>query len=132
VENLLSDASGIKDQLINCNMRLVVAIAKRHAGQGENFFELLSDGNMSLMRAVEKFDYSRGNKFSTYASWAIIKNYARSIPDENTRRERYQPGNEEIFDAPPDRPTDKGEIAAAAEQASHKVNRLLEYLDPRE
>src|SRR5204863_9681772 len=111
---------------------LVTSIAKRHAGQTENFFELLSDGNMSLMRAVEKFDYARGNKFSTYASWAIMKNFARSIPDEKNRRERFVTGNEEIFDAAEDKRTDEKECLAAAEQASAKVNRLLEHLEPRE
>jgi len=132
VEQHLDEANKVKDILINCNMRLVVSIAKRHSGQTDNFFELLSDGNMSLIRAVEKFDYSRGNKFSTYASWAIMKNYARSIPEEKTRRERYVTGNEEFFDSAQDQRTDEQEIVAAAEQASHKVNRLLEYLDPRE
>lgn len=132
IEELLDQAQAIKDLLISCNMRLVVSIAKRHAGQGDNFFELLSDGNVSLIRAVEKFDYSRGNKFSTYASWAIMKNYARSIPDEKHHRERYVTGHEEVFDAAPDTRTDEKECLASAEQASHKVNRLLEYLDPRE
>lgn len=132
IEHYIDEANKIKDLLINCNMRLVVSIAKRHSGQTDNFFELLSDGNMSLIRAVEKFDYFRGNKFSTYASWAIMKNYARSIPEEKNRRERYVTGNEEFFDAAPDTRTDEQEIVAAAEQASHKVNRLLEYLDPRE
>jgi RNA polymerase sigma factor (sigma-70 family) len=132
VEALLDQAIALKDQLINCNMRLVVSIAKRHAAQTDNFFELLSDGNMSLIRAVEKFDYSRGNKFSTYASWAIMKNFARSIPEEQHRRERYVTGNEELFETAPDTRTDEHECLASAEQATHKVNRLLEYLDPRE
>lgn len=132
VESLLAEANEVKDLLINCNMRLVVSIAKRHSGQTDNFFELLSDGNMSLMRAVEKFDYARGNKFSTYASWAIMKNFARSIPEEKNRRERYVTGNEEFFDIAPDNRTDEQECLASAEQATHKVNRLLEYLDPRE
>ena len=99
IEDLQNQANAIKDQLISSNMRLVVAIAKRHAAQTDNFFELLSDGNMSLIRAVEKFDYSRGNKFSTYASWAIMKNFARSIPEEKRRRERYVTGHEEMFEA---------------------------------
>ena len=103
IEAHLKEANKIKELLIRCNMRLVTSIAKRHSGQAENFFELLSDGNMSLMRAVEKFDYSRGNKFSTYASWAIMKNFARSIPDEKNRRERFVTGNEEIFDAAEDK-----------------------------
>ncbi|MCI0683171.1 MAG: sigma-70 family RNA polymerase sigma factor [Gemmataceae bacterium] len=132
VEALLAESTRVKDLLINCNMRLVVSIAKRHSGQTDNFFELLSDGNMSLMRAVEKFDYARGNKFSTYASWAIMKNFARSIPEEKNRRERFQTGNEEFFDIAPDNRTDEADLLQSAEQASHKVNRLLEYLDPRE
>ncbi len=132
IEHLQHQAQEVKAFLINCNMRLVVSIAKRHAAQTDNFFELLSDGNVSLIRAVEKFDYSRGNKFSTYASWAIMKNFARSIPEEKHRRERYVTGHEDLFDAAPDTRTDEQECLASAEQASHRVNRLLEYLDPRE
>jgi len=132
IEAHLKDANKIKELLIRCNMRLVTSIAKKHAGQSENFFELLSDGNMSLMRAVEKFDYSRGNKFSTYASWAIMKNFARSIPDEKNRRERFVTGNEDVFDSAEDRRTDENEVIAAAEQATVKVNRLLDHLEPRE
>jgi RNA polymerase sigma factor (sigma-70 family) len=132
IEDLQSEATAIKDHLISSNMRLVVAIAKRHAAQTDNFFELLSDGNMSLIRAVEKFDFSRGNKFSTYASWAIMKNFARSIPEEKRRRERYLTGHEDMFEAAPDTRTDEQEIVASAEQTKYRVNRLLEYLDPRE
>jgi RNA polymerase primary sigma factor len=132
IENLQNQAQQIKDTLVSCNMRLVVSIAKRHTGQNNNFFELLSDGNVSLLRAVEKFDFSRGNKFSTYASWAIMKNFARSIPEELHRRERYITGHEEVFEAAEDNRTDEHEIVASAEQATFKVNRLLEYLDPRE
>jgi RNA polymerase primary sigma factor len=132
IENLQSRANAVKDQLINCNMRLVVSIAKRHAAQSDNFFELLSDGNMSLIRAVEKFDFSRGNKFSTYATWAIMKNYARSIPEEKRRRERYVTGHEELFEISADTRSDEQECLAAAEQNSHRINRLLESLDDRE
>jgi len=132
IDAFLEESANVKELIINCNMRLVVSIAKRHSGQTDNFFELLSDGNMSLIRAVEKFDYSRGNKFSTYASWAIMKNFARSIPLEKTRRERYSTGNEEIFDAAPDTRTNEQECLATAQQASFRVNRLLQYLDPRE
>jgi RNA polymerase primary sigma factor len=132
IEHLQDQANDVKEQLINCNMRLVVSIAKRHVAQADNFFELLSDGNVSLIRAVEKFDYSRGNKFSTYASWAIMKNFARSIPEEKHRRERYVTGHEELFEVAPDMRTDEQECLASAEQATHKVNRLLALLDPRE
>jgi RNA polymerase primary sigma factor len=132
IERLQEQSTAVKDLLISCNMRLVVSIAKRHSGQTDNFFELLSDGNMSLMRAVEKFDYGRGNKFSTYASWAIMKNFARSIPEEKTRKERYVTGRDELFDVAPDNRTDEHELLSTAEQAAFRVNRLLEHLSPRD
>jgi RNA polymerase sigma factor (sigma-70 family) len=132
IEELQTEANEVKDLLIKANMRLVVNIAKRHAGQTDSFFELLSDGNMSLIRAVEKFDYGRNFKFSTYASWAIMKNFARTIPDEKHRRERFLTGHDEVFDISPDLRTDEHEVLATHERATHSVNRLLEYLEPRE
>jgi RNA polymerase primary sigma factor len=132
IEDLQREANVVKDHLIKANMRLVTNIAKRHVAQSDNFFELLSDGNMSLIRAVEKFDFGRGFKFSTYASWAIMKNFARSIPDERHRRERFVTGHEEVFEVAPDNRTDEHEIVASQERATHSVNRLLEYLEPRE
>ncbi|NBO93319.1 MAG: sigma-70 family RNA polymerase sigma factor [Planctomycetia bacterium] len=132
IETLQSKANDVKDILINSNMRLVVNIARRHNGQSENFFELLSDGNMSLIRAVEKFDASRGFKFSTYASWAIMKNFARTIPDEKHRRERFVTGHEEVFEVAPDIRTDEHEAVANKERATASINRLLEKLEPRE
>jgi RNA polymerase sigma factor (sigma-70 family) len=132
IEQLQEQAHAVKEVLINANMRLVVNIAKRHSGQTDNFFELLSDGNMSLIRAVEKFDFGRGFKFSTYASWAIMKNFARTIPDEKHRKERFVTGHDEVFDVAPDTRTDEHEMVASKERATHSVNRLLEYLEPRE
>ena len=91
IEALYEQAVALKNQIVRANLRLVVSIAKRHVDAREqNFFELVSDGNMSLIRAVEKFDFARGNKFSTYASWAIMKNFARTIPDEHRHRDRFR------------------------------------------
>jgi RNA polymerase primary sigma factor len=132
IEDLQKQANEVKSLLIKANMRLVVSIAKKHTGQADNFWELISDGNMSLIRAVEKFDFGRGFKFSTYASWAIIKNFARTIPDEKHRRERFVTGHDEVFEVAPDTRTDEHEIVATHERATHSVNRLLEYLEPRE
>lgn len=98
VEALLDAAVEVKNQITRANLRLVVSIAKKHISPQNDFFELVSDGNVSLMRAVEKFDYSRGFKFSTYASWAIMKNFARSIPDQHVRRERFQTGRDELLE----------------------------------
>ncbi len=97
IERLIDGAVEIKNFLIRSNLRLVVSIAKRHMKPTSNFFEMVSDGNMSLIRAIEKFDYSKGNKFSTYASWAIMKNFARSIPAEHRVLDRFRTGNDEIF-----------------------------------
>jgi RNA polymerase sigma factor (sigma-70 family) len=130
LEEIESQIKEVRDRLINCNMRLVVKYAKQHATT-ESLFELVSDGNISLMRAVEKFDYSRGNKFSTYASWAIIKNFARSIPDAQNQRERFITGHEEVFEARADNRGDESEALAHAELNKEFVSMLLADLDPR-
>ena len=97
LETLLADITEIKNLLIRSNLRLVVSIAKRYLKANSGFFELVSDGNISLIRAVEKFDYARGYKFSTYASGAILKNFARSVPAEHQRLDRFRTGNDEVF-----------------------------------
>ena len=132
VEQWLAEAQAVKEQLISANMRLVVSIAKRHVAATDNFFELLSDGNLSLIKAVDKFDYSRGFKFSTYASWAIMKNFARSIPEEKLRRDRYMTGTDEMFEFAADNRGDEHAALSGAEQAKREVNRLLDTLTERE
>jgi RNA polymerase primary sigma factor len=132
IERLQEEALAVKNQIIRANLRLVVSIAKRHVGPTNNFFELVSDGNMSLIRAVEKFDWSRGNKFSTYASWAIMKNFARTIPEENYRRDRFVTGHEEMFEAAPDTRADEHEYESALKRMQEAVKGMLGRLDDRE
>ncbi len=132
IEQLQEDALAVKNQIIRSNLRLVVSIAKRHVGPSNNFFELVSDGNMSLIRAVEKFDYARGNKFSTYASWAIMKNFARTIPEENYRRDRFVTGHEEMFEAAADNRIDEHEYESAQKRNQEAVRGMLNHLDDRE
>jgi RNA polymerase primary sigma factor len=132
IEELQEDALAVKNQIIRSNLRLVVSIAKRHVGPSNNFFELVSDGNMSLIRAVEKFDFSRGNKFSTYASWAIMKNFARTIPEENYRRDRFVTGHEEMFEAAADNRTDEHEYEGALKRMQEAIKGMLDRLDDRE
>ena len=131
VEELQEKVKAVRDVLISCNQRLVYNNSKKHLGTGENIDDLVSDGNLSLMRAVEKFDYARGFKFSTYATWAIIKNFARSIPDAKTHKQRYMTGHDDVFEAKADVRTDEQEVLATADAARARVNSLLDHLDPR-
>jgi RNA polymerase primary sigma factor/RNA polymerase sigma factor len=132
IDQLYDEAVSTKNQIIRANLRLVVSIAKRHVGPTQNFFELVSDGNMSLMRAVEKFDYGRGNKFSTYASWAIMKNFARTIPDEHRHHDRFRTSPAELFTTTEDDRADPIEEETAQSQREAQVERILERLDERE
>ena len=87
---------------------------------------------MSLIRAVEKFDYRRGNKFSTYASWAIMKNFARSIPDEHRHRDRFRTSHGKCSTAP----RSTGRTSTSRKSSQHtretQIGKILESLDERE
>ena len=132
IEQLYEEAQATKNQIVRANLRLVVSIAKRHVGPAENFFELVSDGNISLMRAVEKFDFSRGFKFSTYASWAVIKNFARTIPDEHRYRDRFRTSQSEMFAVTEDARGDFMEQELSQNNRQTQVDKILNALDERE
>jgi RNA polymerase primary sigma factor/RNA polymerase sigma factor len=132
IETTYDDAVRTKNQIVQSNLRLVVSIAKRHVTATEDFFELVSDGNMSLIRAVEKFDFSRGNKFSTYASWAIMKNFARTIPEQFKHRDRFRTSHDEMFSATQDDRSDQYQQESAQHQRELQIHRILSRLDERE
>lgn len=132
IEEYYAEAVKVKNQIVQSNLRLVVSIAKRHVSATEEFFGLVSDGNMSLIRAVEKFDYARGNKFSTYASWAIMKNFARTIPTEFKIRDRFRTSQDEMFTSRVDERSDQYELESAQQLREHQINRILASLDERE
>ncbi len=80
--NVVCDGKEARDHLIKANTRLVVSIAKRYMGRGVPFLDLIQEGNLGLMKAVEKFDYTRGYRFSTYATWWIRQTITRAIADQ--------------------------------------------------
>ena len=131
IEKLLLQANLVKNRIIRSNLRLVVSIAKKHLGGAQTLFELISDGNVSLMRAVEKFDYTRGHRFSTYASWAIIRNFARSVPKERYQLDRFTTGHEEVLDiAAGLRSYDPNEESLP--ELRESIEAMLAQLSPRE
>lgn len=132
VERLYNESVAIKNQIITANLRLVISIAKRHVGPAGDLFELVSDGNVSLIKAVQKFDFARGFRFSTYASWAIMKNFGQTIPNAYRDRGRFCTGCPETFNALADTRPAPHEDESAQTQRESDVERLLDRLDRRE
>ena len=131
IERHLDEALAIKTQIVRANLRLVVSIAKRLLGPHDELFERVSDGNCVLIRAVDRFDYARGNKFSTYATWAILNDFRRKQREKNVGI-RFVTGDESMFRSTADTRADEHDLEQAHEQRQCQVERLLGRLDDRE
>jgi RNA polymerase primary sigma factor len=103
LEHCLGNAQETKNAIVQANLRLVVSIARRHLRPGLSLMELISDGNLTLMRAVEGFDIHRGHRFSTYATLALMKGFARSVPQMLSQNHRAAGMDEEMLEQLPDR-----------------------------
>jgi RNA polymerase primary sigma factor len=125
-------AGTLRQILVRSNLRLVVSIAKRHIGPVMGLFDLISEGNICLMRAVECFDFSRGTRFSTYATWALTKHFARAVPEANYRLSAFVTGQEELIE----RYGDPREQPSATEEKLAHIKTIIsgavEQLLPRE
>ena len=132
IERLHRDAVSTKNQIIQANLRLVVSIMKRYVTESDGTFELISDGNISLIRAVEKFDYTRGAKFSTYATWAIQKNNARRFADDIKYRTRFQTSQEEALADSAEEHFDPQHAERIQQDRANRVANVLKRLDKRD
>ncbi len=134
LEQTIADGLQARQELIQANLRLVVSVAKKYIGHQLSFLDLVQEGNLGLMRAVEKFDWRKGNRFSTYATWWIRQSVSRSLAEHGrlirlpvhlgemigqVRRTMHQ------LEQSLERPATHEEIATALGITTRKVKRLL-------
>ncbi|MBU2214054.1 sigma-70 family RNA polymerase sigma factor [Patescibacteria group bacterium] len=133
MQGWMADAEAIRNRIMEANLRLVVSIVKKSYKNDDQFLEDISEQNMTLLRAIRKFDYGRGNKFSTYASWAIMKDMIRAHNNGQRLNGRFMTGHEESFlEGVSDKRTSEVEEESKHGQRQELVGKLLSNLDPRE
>ena len=132
IEALLSDAEAIRDHLIRANMRLVISIVKKFVSPQFSFDDLLSDGMMTLMNAVEKFDFERGYRFSTYAYRSIARNAYRRIMDRKKEQSRYTAVPEESVESAEDEGGTASMDEGTWELLRGLLSQFMSSLDERE
>lgn len=98
IESLLAQADAIRNQLLQSHLRIVVLVARKHCQSNENIMELISDGNLWLMRAADSFDFSRNVRFSTYLSYALMKNYAHRFGPSTSGAGRLLLSQDDLLD----------------------------------
>jgi RNA polymerase primary sigma factor len=131
IEKCLRLAETVKNTIIEANLALVVGIAGKHTTTGATLQDLISEGNFSLMRAVEKFDYTKGFRLATYASWIIAKDFARRVPADRLRPDTG--GADALDNIQRDLRVAEGVDFGAIERARHSLVQVIKNeLDERE
>jgi RNA polymerase primary sigma factor len=131
IERLQIEAVRLKNRIVETHLRLAVSVAKRHAWDGYDLPERVSDATLALMQAVDRFDFARGNRFSTYATWAIINELTRAGRKQMRRRSRPLAPYEECL-AIKESESERYEREEAQDVCRAVVERLLGRLDRRE
>jgi RNA polymerase sigma factor (sigma-70 family) len=132
IEQMHRVAVETRNQILLANLRLVVSVAKKIRSPASEFFALVSDGNMTLRKAIEKFDYTRGNKFSTYASWALRRNFSTAYAREKKREGRFQNSHKGVLESSLDYRTNATQQMSEQRQHEKNVHNLLDCLNDRE
>lgn len=132
IEGWIAEAETVKAILITSNLRLVVSIAKKFVDPSWSFEELVSEGNVALMRAVEKFNFALGNRFSTYATYAIQRHFFRLSHRGRQFRKRFVNDVESLRERPDDEPTTEYRSAEQIGVLKELFGRFLGDLEPRE
>ena len=132
IERLRAEARAVRDRIVRANLRLVASIARRRTGPGRDFYELVSDGNLALVLAVDQFDAARGFRFCTYATCAISKNLNRAFVREGRRSVRFVTGRHAQIEADPDPRAEPAEEEEGRDRVEGAVHRILVRLSDRE
>lgn len=132
IERLLEHAARIRDRIIKSNMRLVIAIVKKFVTPKHSFDELLSDGIVSLMQAVDKFDCGRGFRFSTYAYRAIARKCYRTVSDQHKENSRFDAAVSEDLTSLPERDRCSALDEYEQQRMRTELDNLMHRLDRRE
>jgi len=130
--SLFREARAARNEILRANLRLAASVARRHVTPNVRLSDLVSEANVSLMKAAEKFDYARGYRFSTYATWAIYKNFAKSVPASARTARRFVTGQDKRLDATPAADIDPLLAAESAPPAHRVVDELMACLSERE
>jgi RNA polymerase primary sigma factor len=132
IEGWLTEAETVKAILITSNLRLVVSIAKKFVDQSNSFEELVSEGNVALMRAVEKFNFALGNRFSTYATYAIQRHFFRVSQKSRQLRSRFVPTEETLKDRAEEPSLHEYRSSEQIAELKQLFDKFLSDLEPRE